>query len=146
LWYEGFGTDRLLREVQEESPEEVRNTFMDYARELRIAQNLIAANLKREAIGYAQEVLARLQKSYGKKFDEVLEQNPRSIQTTVVHVLAVIGRETNANYAKYSKFMPSRVDDEFADWWYDLTDAKQFTIVREAMVKDLGVDRHSLIK
>jgi len=117
------------------------------ARLLVLARELLAANLKREAIKYAEEVLDNLQRKLGSQFDDLIANDPKKIQYSVVTVLAALGRKgRNVNYGKYKPFMPRSFDSEFPDWWYDLTDAKQFTVVREAMVRKYGVDRGSLTK
>lgn len=118
-----------------------------------------ASKYKKEFIKYAYEIIDNMMKSmaYG-PMD--FKSDAKQIQGYVVRIMETMALpEGNPNYANMKKYMPRKFNKVLFDngegntydsEWMSMTDAKQFTIAREAMLQydkkkmNMGLKRSDL--
>lgn len=102
-----------------------------------------SSQYKKEFINYAYEIIDNYMKQNGSKVDFL--KDAKQLQSAVVRIMGTMALpEGNPNYAQMKKFIPKKYNKTLFDngegntydsEWMNMTDAKQFTIAREAMLE-----------
>lgn len=150
---------RLLAYTQESQPS---RTVL--ASELRDLADKVASNPKAEVVAIMAKILGETVNALGKdEFKQILEaarwgvfrddggDKERLLKIKQVQNRLVHGVWAIAGQAKHGKPTNPPMSKEAADWFYDLTDAVQYTMARQLLVQEakaLGIrlDLGKLIK
>ena len=119
--------------------DEVVASLVEIAR-VMVAKELEAGQMETLSAKYAQYIVGAMRDNLGENFERGLE-NPKKVAWTVVRILGTYrGGKDNANYSSLKKYMPRKdADQEWADWWYNLNDARQYTVAKKALKAVTGV-------
>ena len=107
---------------------------------LGMAREFEAGQMETLSAKYAQHIVKALRDDLGEKFEKGLE-SPKKLAWTIVRIIGTYrGGKSNANYSNLKKYMPrGEADQEWAEWWYNLTDARQYTVAKKALKAVTGV-------
>lgn len=111
-----------------------------------VAKELTSGSMEKESAEYAETIVENIQKKEKQTFEKMAEENPKKLMWTVVAILGTFrGGKSNANYNKRKKYLPdSEPSQEWKDWWFNLTDARQATVARKALAKVGGIDSKTM--
>ena len=106
-----------------------------------------ASKYKKEFIKYANEIAVKIAFQMWKNDPvaiETVQGQAKQIQAAIVRVMGAMAQPGSPNYAQLKPFMPKKYNDvlftngdgnSYDSEWMSMTDAKQFTIAREAMLQ-----------